>query len=572
MFKHTLGAAALSLLFNSNAVQASPVPETSPATGHLFKRVAQISPQYPMFTVPLPIPPVKQPRLTVTNPVNGQEIWYYEVEIKPFTHQVYPDLGSADLVGYDGMSPGPTFQVPRGVETVVRFINNAEAPNSVHLHGSFSRAAFDGWAEDITEPGSFKDYYYPNRQSARTLWYHDHAMHITAENAYRGQAGLYMLTDPAEDALNLPSGYGEFDIPMILTSKQYTANGNLVTTNGELNSFWGDVIHVNGQPWPFKNVEPRKYRFRFLDAAVSRSFGLYFADTDAIDTRLPFKVIASDSGLLEHPADTSLLYISMAERYEVVFDFSDYAGKTIELRNLGGSIGGIGTDTDYDNTDKVMRFVVADDTTQPDTSVVPANLRDVPFPSPTTNTPRQFRFGRTGPTWTINGVAFADVQNRLLANVPVGTVERWELINAGNGWTHPIHIHLVDFKVISRTSGNNARTVMPYESGLKDVVWLGRRETVVVEAHYAPFPGVYMFHCHNLIHEDHDMMAAFNATVLPDYGYNATVFVDPMEELWQARPYELGEFQAQSGQFSVQAVTERIQTMAEYRPYAAADE
>uniref|UniRef100_UPI003F778761 Bilirubin oxidase n=1 Tax=Albifimbria verrucaria TaxID=1859699 RepID=UPI003F778761 len=534
--------------------------------------VAQISPQYPMFTVPLPIPPVKQPRLTVTNPVNGQEIWYYEVEIKPFTHQVYPDLGSADLVGYDGMSPGPTFQVPRGVETVVRFINNAEAPNSVHLHGSFSRAAFDGWAEDITEPGSFKDYYYPNRQSARTLWYHDHAMHITAENAYRGQAGLYMLTDPAEDALNLPSGYGEFDIPMILTSKQYTANGNLVTTNGELNSFWGDVIHVNGQPWPFKNVEPRKYRFRFLDAAVSRSFGLYFADTDAIDTRLPFKVIASDSGLLEHPADTSLLYISMAERYEVVFDFSDYAGKTIELRNLGGSIGGIGTDTDYDNTDKVMRFVVADDTTQPDTSVVPANLRDVPFPSPTTNTPRQFRFGSTGPTWTINGVAFADVQNRLLANVPVGTVERWELINAGNGWTHPIHIHLVDFKVISRTSGNNARTVMPYESGLKDVVWLGRRETVVVEAHYAPFPGVYMFHCHNLIHEDHDMMAAFNATVLPDYGYNATVFVDPMEELWQARPYELGEFQAQSGQFSVQAVTERIQTMAEYRPYAAADE
>ena len=150
---------------------------------------------------------------------------------------------------------------------------------------------------------------------------------------------------------------------------------------------------------------------------------------------MPFKVIASDSGLLEHPADTNLLYISMAERYEVVFDFSDYAGKTIELRNLGGSIGGIGTDTDYDNTDKVMRFVVADDTTQPDTSVVPANLRDVPFPSPTTNTPRQFRFGRTGPTWTINGVAFADVQNRLLANVPVGTVERWELINAGNGWT-----------------------------------------------------------------------------------------------------------------------------------------
>lgn len=158
------------------------------------------------------------------------------------------------------MSPGPTFIVPRGTETVVRFINNATVPNSVHLHGSPSRAAFDGWAEDMTNPGEFKDYYYPNSQSARTLWYHDHAMHSvchvthnslshtniekTAESVYTGQAGMYILHDEAEDALNLPSGYGTYDIPLILTTKQYNADGTLFSTNGVTDHLFGDVIEV----------------------------------------------------------------------------------------------------------------------------------------------------------------------------------------------------------------------------------------------------------------------------------------------------------------------------------------
>ena len=116
----------------------------------------------------------------VTNPVTGKDIWYYEVEIKPFTSQVYPNLQPARLVGYDGISPGPSFVIPKGTETVVRFINNASIENSVHLHGSPSRAPFDGWAEDVTQPGQYKDYYYPNFQSARLLWYHDHGMHVVS--------------------------------------------------------------------------------------------------------------------------------------------------------------------------------------------------------------------------------------------------------------------------------------------------------------------------------------------------------------------------------------------------------
>ncbi len=129
---------------------------------------------------------------TIPNPVTGKDILYYEIEIKQFEKQVYPNLLPAQLVGYDGISPGPSFVIPRGTETVVRFINNATRPNSVHLHGSPSRAPFDGWAEDVTEPGEFKDYYYPNTQSGRLLWYHDHAISIVGDNP---TSPMRVLTD-----------------------------------------------------------------------------------------------------------------------------------------------------------------------------------------------------------------------------------------------------------------------------------------------------------------------------------------------------------------------------------------
>ncbi|KAH8655355.1 Cupredoxin [Xylariales sp. PMI_506] len=489
----------------------------------------------------------------------------------PLIYQVFPDLNAARLVGYDGISPGPTILIPRGTESVVRFMNQADRENSVHLHGSPSRAPFDGWAEDITLVGEYKDYYYPNFQSGRLLWYHDHAVGTTAENAYFGQAGAYILTDPAEDALGLPSGYGEFDIPLILSSKFYNQDGTLQSTTGETVSTWGDTIHVNGQPWPFLNVEPRKYRFRFLDAAVSRSFALYFATATNQNTKLPFQVIASDAGLLQNPVQVTGLHISMAERYEIVFDFSSYAGQTIDLRNEDQA-GGIGVDEDYTNTDKVMRFVVSADPVV-DPSTVPASLRSVPFPPASTGVDHHFLFARNNGEWRINGVGFADVANRVLAKVPRGTVEIWELENSSGGWSHPIHVHLVDFRVISRVNGNANRGVEPYEAvGLKDVVWLGRGETVTVEAHYSPWDGVYMFHCHNLIHEDHDMMAAFNVTQLDNFGYNETTdFTDPMDPRWRSQPYDRADFLARAGIFTDDAIVQKVQTLALEQPYSELD-
>ncbi|KAK3364574.1 Cupredoxin [Lasiosphaeria hispida] len=509
-----------------------------------------------LYQFPLPIPPVKTPAMTITNPVTGNPIDYYEVNINAFQSQVYPGKGPANLVGYDGISPGPTFLIERGRETVVRFVNNATMDNSVHLHGSYSRTPWDGWAEDVTATGQFKDYYYPNSQPGRFLWYHDHAIDHTAENAYFGQAGGYILHDPAEDVLGLPSGYGQFDIPLILSAKQYKSNGDLFSPASETTSLYGDVIHVNGQPWPFFNVQPRKYRLRFLDASVSRSFRLYFQRSSGASTKIPFQVIASDAGLLESPVSTDNLWISMAERYEIVFDFAPFAGQNITLRNYED----VGADIDYQHTDKVMRFVVSA-TAVTDPSTVPTALATVNFPPATAPAvSHTFNFERNNGEWRINDVGFADVANRVLANVPRGTVETWDLINNSGGWSHPIHIHLIDFRVISRTGGDG-RPVYDYESkGLKDVVWLGPNESVRVEAHYAPWDGVYMFHCHNLIHEDHEMMAAFNVTQLLDLGYAETDFRDPMEGRWRAEAVA-------PAKFTPTAITTKVQFMASLQPY-----
>ncbi|KAF4875319.1 Bilirubin oxidase [Colletotrichum siamense] len=521
-----------------------------------------LSPEYTwLYEFPLPIPPQKQEKFSdkpVINPVTGKKMRYYEIEIKQLSQKVYPNLGNATLFGYDGVSPGPTFMMERGEEAVVRFTNHHPSmANSVHLHGSYSRTPWDGWAEDVTKPGEYKDYYYPNNQAARTLWYHDHAIDHTAENAYYGQAGAYILHDPAEDGLALPSGYGIYDIPLILSAKQYNPDGSLFSPASETTSLYGDVIHVNGQPWPYLKVEPRKYRFRLLDAAISRTFLLYLENSKG--ERADFQVIASDAGLLTGPQKVQELYIAMAERYEIVIDFSKFKGENVTLRNTRG----FAADQDFIHTDKVMRFVVSDQSVD-DKSNVPSSLRNVPFPKDKTGVDQHFRFERTGSDWRINGVTFADVNNRVLARPKRGTIEVWELENSSGGWSHPIHIHLVDFRVIKRVNGRGA--VMPYEfQGLKDVVWLGPGETVTVEAHYAPWPGVYMFHCHNLIHEDHEMMAAFNVTVLEDLGYTEEYFVDPMEKEWRAKPET-------SNAYNYDSIKSRMQFMANYQPYNNVDE
>lgn len=306
-----------------------------------------------------------------------------------------------------------------------------------------------------------------------------------------GQAGFYILHDDEEE--NIPGlPQGNYDIPLALTSKRYNTDGSLWSpeANHETTNLFGDVIHVNGQPWPYFKVEPRKYRFRFLDASISRSFQLYFEPSGKTGTRAPFKVVGSDAGLLLNPIDSTQLDISMAERWEIVMDFTAYKGQNVTLRSNQK----VADNDVYLHTDKVMRFVVGDSASgTPNIGELPAKLRDVPFPPSHTTVEHSFEFQRQGGEWKVNGVSWADgPDKRVLAKPQRGAVENWILKNGAGGWTHPVHIHLIDFQIVSRTGGSRGG-VLPYEKvALKDVVWLNTNEQVNVVARYAPWDGLYM--------------------------------------------------------------------------------
>ena len=167
---------------------------------------------------------------------------------------------------------------------------------STHLHGSASLPQYDGYASDVTQPGQWKNYHYPNFQDARTLWYHDHGVHHTAENAYMGLAGMYIMHDEAEQALGLPRG--AYDVPLILKDAMFATDGSLLFDDNDDSGLFGDVNLVNGVPWPVMRVERRKYRFRILNASISRSFRL------KLSTGEPFQVIGTDGGLMPAPQST----------------------------------------------------------------------------------------------------------------------------------------------------------------------------------------------------------------------------------------------------------------------------
>ena len=432
-------------------------------------------------------------------------------------------VGTRDGVWADG---SPKFGLPAKVRVVNRL--PATHPQwghafktSTHLHGSASLPQYDGYADDVTLPGQFKDYWYPNFQDARTLWYHDHGVHHTAQNAYGGLAAQYHLHDAVQER-DLPKG--AYDVGLTIHDAMFSADGKLAYHDNQFSGLWGDVILVNGQPWPYMEVQRRVYRFRILNASIARSLRLHLSDGSE------FAVVGTDGGLMPAPAYVREYRHAGAERYELLIDFARYsAGAVVNLLNRSNL-----NNRDYDHTNKVMQFRVVGTT--------PANLvgntmtprlprhelMDIPVNEATRM--RRFELDHDDVTnvFKINHKTWDDViksgyKETLTGNVvpKVGEVEIWEWANNSGGWFHPLHMHLVDFKIISR----NGQAAHSWENGPKDVVYIGEGETVRLLVKFNPAPGSkggkYMVHCHNLPHEDHDMMQQFAFGEVPDdYSYD----------------------------------------------------
>lgn len=408
---------------------------------------------------------------------------YYDIEMRPAAVTILP--GKVTPVwAYNGLYPGPTIKARSRRRVVVTFTNRLGVPTTVHNHGANVPAASDGHPTDLIAPGGTKVYEYPNTQVASTLWYHDHAAHSTSRNVYMGLAGAYLIGDRVEAKLNLPRGH--YDIACIIQDRSFRTDGSLDFVDDH-NAVFGDTILVNGRPWPRLAVAGRRYRFRFVNGSNTREYEL------ALDSGDPLTQIASDGGLLSAPFTTPSIRLSPGERAEVVIDFAGYpAGSRVVLKNLMGA--------SVDGTDAVMRFDVGSPESDP--SALPSSLRTIERLPTSPSVTRRFTLSMDPTTalWVINGLPFdagrIDVQPRL--DVP----ERWVVTNT-SGMAHPFHIHLAMFQLLKR--GGSAPSAG--ERDWKDTVRVDPGSSVEFVTKFTGYTGRYVYHCHNLAHEDHDMMA-----------------------------------------------------------------
>jgi spore coat protein A len=469
------------------------------------------------------------PRLHPAKPERGADgVDRYRITARAGTAELLPGVATP-VFAYDGRFPGPLIESRRGRPVSVRLRNELPFPTVTHLHGGSTPAEHDGFPCDLVLPAGGwphalhhagrtsageREYRYPLEQRAATLWYHDHRMDFTGPQVWLGLAGAHVHRDEEELALPLPRG--ERELVLMIADRSFDADGSLLypsvdrelaehggVTGGFHEGVLGDVILVNGRAWPELDVEPARYRLRFVNASNARHYRLTL-DGLAHDEP-PFVQIGGDGGLLEAPVRHRRLPIAPGERFDVVVDFTGLRrGALVELGNAEGEGG----------TARVMRFRVVADRAD-DASSVPERLSTVERLDPAAAVrTRTFSFGRDadaaagaaaggtgGAVWRINRQGYDPGAS--LAEVRPGEIEAWEFTGDTR---HPVHVHLSPFQVIARGDGPPAAT----DAGWKDTVSLGPGDRVRVLVRFDARPGRFMLHCHTLEHEDMAMMANFD--------------------------------------------------------------
>jgi spore coat protein A, manganese oxidase len=330
------GAAALAMMMMPQGVRRPPVPPARPVLDP-----NSLSP----FVDALPIPRIAKPDGLRTAPDDATaKVPFYRLPMRLFEDKVHRDLKPTRMWGISSASPGPTLETQSGQGMFVewanelpkshflpidRHIHGAESDKPdvravIHMHGARVPADADGYPEDWYVPGKSATYYYPNKQDAALLWYHDHTLGINRLNVYAGLLGLCIVRDPVESTLNLPSG--KYEVPLVLFDRFFDKDGQLyypVSPDPEhpwIPELFGNTILANGKILPYLDVEPRKYRFRVLNGANGRFFHLSLSNGQS------FQQIGSDQGLLSAPVPMKIASISPGERADLILDFSDHAG------------------------------------------------------------------------------------------------------------------------------------------------------------------------------------------------------------------------------------------------------
>ncbi|MGB7448412.1 MAG: multicopper oxidase domain-containing protein [Ornithinimicrobium sp.] len=400
--------------------------------------------------------------------------------------------GDTPTWGINGDYLAPTLRATRGEQVRMRVRNDLPETTSMHWHGMHLPAEMDGGPHQPIAPGQTWKPSWTIDQSAATLWYHPHPHGATAAHIYRGIAGMFILDDPAEQALDLPAEYGVDDIPLIVQDKKFHNDGTLDEDQFMFQSagVTGDTVLVNGTVDPYLNVSTEHVRLRLLNASNTRPYNFAFADNR------DFAMIASDGGLLSEPVLMNHIQLSVAERAEIVVRMEP--GERIVLRS-GPSDSGNRMAGGADRLDIIELRAATSLTPSPD---VPETLMTQPRLDPAEAT--EFRsFDLAG--FSINGQGMD--MSRIDHTVTLGDTEIWEVTNV-DGNSHNFHVHDVQFRVLEI----DGRPPPPHLAGQKDTIWIRPQETVRLIMRFTDYTSTsapYMFHCHTLRHEDLGMMGQF---------------------------------------------------------------
>jgi FtsP/CotA-like multicopper oxidase with cupredoxin domain len=477
-------------------------------------------------------------------------------------------------------SPGPTYQAFYGKPQLTRNTNSLPAVNQVnntgfgfpsvstHLHNAHNPSESDGNPCDFYTAGHFCDQYYPNvlagfnsdhepngdiNESLSTLWYHDHRVDFTSQNTYKGLLGFYTLFNQFDTGneltgFHLPS-FPQFDIPLAFADKVYDADtGELVFDLFNLDGILGDKFLVNGTIQPFFAVQPRRYRFRMLDTGPSRFYEFFLTDLNNLSAKNSFWLIGTDGNLLPNPMQVQSVRIGPAERVDVIIDFRPFAGKTMYLENRLNQINGQGpaavdsqvaaqnsSTTECSGVlnsnqpaifpagsgNLVLQFQVSSNLVT-DHSVDPSThprFYQLPSTRVTPRITRTFKFDRLNGQWSINGqfmdcgIGPSGFSETFRFAVQQNSSEQWILTNLTGDWTHPVHIHLEEHQILSR---NRAKPTVATDLGRKDVTQLHPNERAQLFFRFRDWLGKYPIHCHNVVHEDHAMMALWHVAAQGD--------------------------------------------------------
>lgn len=381
------------------------------------------------------------------------------------------------------------------------FTNKLSDKTIIHWHGVIVPEEMDGHPMGAIDTNHTKHYHYQVNQNAGTFWYHTHPHGRTGKEIYYGLSGFYIIEDKQEKKLNLPKG--EFELPLMIQDRRFDEKYQLFYKDEKVlqdnNGVMGDVILVNSTPFPYHEVKTGKYRLRILNGSSVRPYRLAF------DNIKQFVIIGTDAGLLEEPLSVNSVILGVAERVDIIVDFKDKKiGDIVILKTLGfKEASKLVLHPDYPSFDApidIMQFRITqkiDDNTTIPKKLIPIQRLKVEDAIKT----RTITMEIIGDVWTLDKKPY-DMQ-RIDQKVKLGTTEIWELKNSIH-MAHPFHIHGVRFQVLDR----DGTVEFPTDKGWKDTVLIMPFETVRIIMHFT-MPGLFLYHCHILEHEDHAMMANF---------------------------------------------------------------